>query len=67
MRNVESDRVVETVGSLTVDDMIACPQKGWYVGEVLGIADVHLYWGLWNNPTLTRVVILEEADAELVT
>ena len=53
--------------SFTVEDMIAWPQKAWYVGDVLGADDVHLYWGVWNTPTLTRVVVLEETNAELVT
>ncbi len=66
-REILAELQRRTVGSLTVDDMIAWPTKAWYVGDVLGIADVHLYWGVWNTPALTRVVVLSEATAEIVT
>ena len=34
----------------TVEQMIAQPDKGWYVGEVLGEEELFLYWGAHTYP-----------------
>ena len=53
--------VAKSTDAPTVEQMITQPDKGWYVGDVLGEEELFLYWGLWDTPTLTRVVVLGKA------
>ncbi len=56
----------QPIHTITKADMLILKQRGWHVGHIVGVNDVHLYWGVIGNaPALTRVICVADMNVRL--